>query len=137
MMVHRTTLATLFAAMSFATSTASAHLITFDDLTDNGNGTAISNGYSGLDWDNFNVLNTVGLIPSGFVNGTASFANIAFNDQANPTTISSSTGFNLLSGKFTGAWNDGLQIDAVAFSSADIYSTSFTVNSTSASDIVI
>ena len=96
MMIHRTALATLFAALSFAASTASARLITFDDLADNGGGTAISNGYSGLDWDNFNVLNTASLIPSGFVNGTVSTWNVAYNDQANPATITSPAGFNLI-----------------------------------------
>jgi len=95
-MIHRTALATLFAAMSFAASTASARLITFDDLADNGGGTAISNSYSGLDWDNFNVLNTASLIPSGFVNGTVSTSNVAYKDQANPATITSPAGFNLI-----------------------------------------
>ena len=93
-MIHKTALATLFAAMSFAASTASARLITFDDLADNGGGTTISNGYSGLDWDNFNVLNTASLVPSGFVNGTVSSSNVAYNDQASPATITSPTGFN-------------------------------------------
>ncbi len=79
MMMNKTALATLFAALSFAASTASAQLITFDDLTDNGVGTAINNGYAGLDWDNFKVIdtNTKDFPPSGFVNGIVSGHNIA------------------------------------------------------------
>ncbi len=134
-MIHKTALATLFAALSFAASTASAQLITFDDLADNGSGTAISNGYSGLDWDNFNVLNTASLIPSGFVNGIASTSNVAYNDQANPATITSPTGFNLVDARFTGAWNNGLQIEVLAFSDTDTFSKDFTVDSTGPTDI--
>jgi len=44
--------------LSFAVSTASAQLITFDDLADNGTGTAINFGYAGLNWDSFDDLNT-------------------------------------------------------------------------------
>jgi len=137
-MMNKTALATLFAALSFAASTASAQLITFDDLTDNGVGTAINNGYAGLDWDNFKVIdtNTKDFPPSGFVNGIVSGHNIAYNDLANSATISSSTGFNLVDAYFTGAWNNGLQIDVFASSATDFFSTSFTVDSNGPKDII-
>ena len=97
--MNKTALATLFAAMSLVASTASAQLITFDDLADNGTGTAINYGYAGLNWDSFDVLNTTNFIAShlvnGFVNGAVSGNNVAYNDGANPATISSPTGFNL------------------------------------------
>ena len=138
--MNKTALATLFAAMSLVASTASAQLITFDDLADNGTGTAINYGYAGLNWDSFDVLNTTNFIAShlvnGFVNGAVSGNNVAYNDGANPATISSATGFNLVDANFAGAWNDGLQIDAIAFSNTTFYSTTFTVNSTGPTDIV-
>lgn len=134
--MNKTALAALFAVMSFAASTASARLITFDDLADNGGGTAIGNGYSGLDWDNFNVLNTSSLIPSGFVNGTVSTSNVAYNDQASPATITSPTGFNLVDAQFTGAWNNGLQIEVLAFSDTDTFTKDFTVDSTGPTNVV-
>jgi hypothetical protein len=134
--MNKTALAALFAAMSFATSTASARLITFYDLADNGGGTAIGNGYSGLDWDNFNVLNTASLVPSGFVNGTVSTSNVAYNDQASPATITSPAGFNLIGAQFTGAWNNGLQIEALAFSDTDTFTKDFTVDSTGPTNVV-
>ena len=133
--MNKTALATFFTALSFAASSASAQSISFDNLTDNGTGTAINNGYAGLNWDNFKVLNTTNFMPSGFVNSTLSAPNVAYNDQANPATISSSTGFNLVDANFAGAWNDGLQIDAIAFSNTTFYSTTFTVNSTGTTDI--
>jgi hypothetical protein len=137
--MNKKALATLFAAMSFAASSASAQLITFDDLIDNGNdnGTAINNGYAGLNWDSFNVLNTTSFLASGFVNGTVSPHNVAYNDQANPAAISSmtKTGFNLVDANFTGAWNDGLQIEVLAYSNTGIQTKSFTVDSTSATKI--
>ena len=135
-MIHRNALATLFTVISFTASTASAQLITFDDLADNGGGTAIGNGYSGLDWDNFNVLNTASLVPSGFVNGTVSTSNVAYNDQANPATITSPTGFNLVDAQFTGAWNNGLQIEVLAFSDTDTFTKNFTVDSTGPTNVV-
>jgi hypothetical protein len=134
--MNKTALATFFAALNIAAGTASAQLITFDDLADDGSGTAISNGYVGLNWDSFNVLKTTNLIPSGFVNGTVSPHNIAFNDQGNSATISSSTGFNLVDAYFTGAWSNDLQIDVIAYSNSGIQTTSFVVGSTTPKYIV-
>ena len=94
-----------------------------------------------MNWDSFNVLSTKGLpttdFPAvGFVNGTVSPHNVAYNDQANPATISSSSGFNLVDAYFTGAWNNGLQIDVIAYSNSGVQTRSFSVDSTSATDIV-
>ncbi len=50
------TLAGVFALSAVG---ARATVITFDDLTDNGSGTPIADGYSGLDWSGIYVLNTV------------------------------------------------------------------------------
>ena len=123
-------LAAAFLSMGFAASSASAVVITFDDLGSPGTSLLpISNGYAGLSWDNFWYLDSSFYTSSGYVNGTVSPNNVAFNAFANPATISKSTGFNLVGGYFTGAWNDGLQISAVGTPGVT-YSTSFTVNTT-------
>jgi hypothetical protein len=91
-----------------------------------------------LNWDSFNVLNTTSFLASGFVNGTVSPHNVAYNDQANPAAISSmtKTGFNLVDANFTGAWNDRLQIDVFAYSYAgDFYQRTFEVNAKGATKI--
>ena len=86
----------LFAAIG---GSVQARLITFDDLTDtslNGEGTPIKNGYAGLDWDNFNVLNTQSISPpNGFVNGTVSVPNVAYNVGGLEASISSLTPIDL------------------------------------------
>ena len=41
-----------------ASPVQAAGVITFDDLSDNGFGTPIANGYQGLNWANFQVVNT-------------------------------------------------------------------------------
>jgi hypothetical protein len=84
--------------LSVATVSANT-VITFDDLPSY---SQISNGYAGLNWNNFYVLNTpdYGLNPSGYQNGTVSVPNVAFNAWGNPASISStnSAGFSLVSG---------------------------------------
>jgi hypothetical protein len=147
--MNRKALATLCAALSFAASSASAQLITFDDLNPGINDIVLTN-YAGLNWNNFNVFNPSlfydpsGPGGSGFLNGTKSPYNIAYNPAfdengdpiTGPATISSPTGFNLVDGYFTGAWNDGLQIHAVATSGVNTFIKDFTVNSASPTDIV-
>jgi len=48
----------LVAGVSFYVQPVAATTITFDDLSDNGFGTAIVNGYQGLNWTNWFALNT-------------------------------------------------------------------------------
>jgi hypothetical protein len=94
---------------------ARADLITFDDLNASGVGTPIPNGYHGLDWVDFQVLNTTHLIPSGFVNGTMSSPNVAYSGGGLPAVIHSGTPFDLNSGYFTAAFNNGLHVLATGF----------------------
>jgi hypothetical protein len=65
--------------------------ITFDDLTDNGGGTVIANGYHGLNWSNFYVVNTADYYASqgtnGYTNGTVSGPNVAFNAYGTPASF--------------------------------------------------
>jgi len=99
------------------TARASIVDITFDDLSDNGGGTPIANGYQGLNWSNFYVLNTSLYEASGYVNGVVSPPNVAYNGFGDPASISAAPGtnFTLFGGFFTAAWNNGLQINAQAY----------------------
>ncbi|MEO8726623.1 MAG: PEP-CTERM sorting domain-containing protein [Acidobacteriaceae bacterium] len=100
---------------------ASTQTINFDDIPDNGGGTQVPNGYHGFNWNNFFALNTplftVNAGPSGYANGTVSSPNIAYNGFGAPADFSG-TNFSLVSGYFTGAWNDGLNIEVQGFDAA-------------------
>jgi hypothetical protein len=116
---------------------ARADVITFDDIPDNGNGTQIPNGYHGLNWTNFYVLNAVDVYSSfgtnGYTNGMVSSPNVAFNAFGAPASIlQSSTPFTFNSAYFTGAWNNGLNILVQAYDASNnlIDQTSFVVNTT-------
>jgi hypothetical protein len=92
---------------------AAAALITFDDLSDGGTGTAIADGYQGMNWTNWFVLNTPDFTsifgPNGAAAGTVSSPNIAFNGSGD-TAIFSSQAFTLISADLTAFWRDNLQV---------------------------
>jgi len=106
----------LLAGLSFYVQPVAATTITFDDLSDNGLGTAIVNGYQGLNWTNWFVLNTplftaqVG--PNGAAAGTVSPPNIAFNGFGDLAIFSNNV-FTLNSADFTAFWRDNLQVTVV------------------------
>jgi hypothetical protein len=101
-------------ALCIAASSASAGVITFDNLGDNGSGTPIFNGYAGLQWNNFDVLDAVALAnqvgPTGYSNGIVSSPKVAFNISGTPASFSSGTTFNLDDFYLTAAWSDGLTV---------------------------
>jgi hypothetical protein len=96
--------------------TRSTQTLTFDSLVDSGFGTPIPDGYGGLTWDNFGVLNTTALAnegagDNGYLNGTVSAPNVAFNEFGNPASFSAVSGtFTLESFDLTAAWNNGLDV---------------------------
>ena len=114
---------------------ASAKVITFDDISiPGGNNIQISNGYQGLNWDNFYVLNSTNdstIINSGYHAGAVSGNNVGFNAYSNPASFSSDTEFNFISSYVTRAWSNGTTHfagyngDALLYS-ADISSTTTT-----------
>lgn len=95
--------------------------ISFEDLAGHPDapGGVIYDGYVGLEWDNFVILDPEqGFVPypSGYSNGTVSGDIVAVNSFANPATISDDDNdFDLVSGFFTAAWNDGLVLDVYAY----------------------
>ena len=102
----------------FKPSRAFGQTITFDDLSDSGIGTVIANGYQGLNWSNFYVLNTSlfyeEYVTNGYTNGTVSAPNVAFNGAGAAAAFSGSN-FTFNSADFTGAWNNGLTITVTGY----------------------
>lgn len=118
----------LAALLASAFTVSHAAIVTFDDLA---SGPAVANGYAGLNWNNFYVLNGSTDQNSGYQNGVVSANNVAFNAFAAPASVSatSSAGFDLYSAYFTAAWTNGLQIRADAtFENNTTASITFTAN---------
>jgi len=92
---------------------ARADVVTFDDLTDNGIGTTIPNGYAGLDWNNLADLNVADFPaaynyygPSGYPVVEQSGPNVAVNYGGRTSDITAPTGtFNLDSGYFAASYD--------------------------------
>lgn len=94
---------------------------------------AVPNGYAGVTWSNFYVLDgsAPGLAGSGYDHGRVTSNEVAYNPFGNPASIVSTTadGFSLSDAYFTGAWNNGLTITASAvFENGTTASTSFVVD---------
>jgi hypothetical protein len=111
--------------LTLLTKSATATLITFDDFgSTHAIPTPIPDGYAGLDWDNFNVKSAGDLTDPqhnvGYGHGVVSGTDIAYNNNANPATISSphTAPFTLVSVYLTAAWNDDLNVTIQATSAA-------------------
>lgn len=118
----------IFGAALLATLTAVSHaqLLTFDSLPSlNG----IPNGYGGLNWTNFDVLDKSYHPGSGYDHGTVSLRNVAFNSFGDPASVSALARFNFTSLYLTAAWNDGLsvKIDGL-FNGTLLYTETLVVN---------
>jgi hypothetical protein len=112
-------------------------LITFDDLSpplaaQAGYYTIITNGYDGLNWQFFWVLDAVdstSLNLSGYHNGLVSRKNDAFNVGGAPANFGRSTPFDFNSAYLTAAWNDGLQVEVQGIAGGSvIYDNFYTVD---------
>jgi hypothetical protein len=102
----------------------------FDDLA---NFAAVPNGYRGVNWNNFVALNGLTYVgnPSGYQAGVISRNNVAFNNFANPASISSPTPFNLFSGWATAAWNDNLTLEVKGYVNGLLtYDQTYTLSAT-------
>jgi hypothetical protein len=117
--------------MTIAARAATA-TIAFNDLPDVSSATAISNGYAGFQWFNFDYLDSRTAPPSGYVNGAVLPYNVALNPGGNAADFSRSTLFNLNSAYLTGAWNNGLQVEVQGFTGTKLtYDHTYSVNATS------
>lgn len=118
-----------FAALAMASVSvcATATIITFEDLPASGTGAEIADGYRGLNWDNFYVLNGP-LYGPAYSTAPVSGTNIGVNGFFQPASFSSATAFNLHSLYLKKAWFDGLtRVDGYSGNtlmySVDIYSS--------------
>jgi len=120
-----------------AAITRSQTLVTFDDISIDFHG-PIPNGYQGLTWSNFWMLNAVlfsnvaGV--TGYSYGMVSPSDVAFNALGNPAEVDArGTDFNFLSVYLTGAWNSNLNIEVEGFNGAkEIYDTIVVASATNA-----
>jgi hypothetical protein len=127
--------------MSLATSAPSQTLVTFDDFDlshAHAYSTNIPNGYQGLNWTNFGIVNGIlqssalGGYLSGYNYGMVTPSNVAYNAFGNPAEIDSpGTNFSFLSAYLTGAWNSNLNIEVEGFNgAAEIYDTNVVASAT-------
>ena len=80
-------------------------IITFDDRPADIS-VPIENGYAGLNWNDFYVINSGDLPGTGYETGVVTQPNAAYNGWANPASFNSANLFTLTSGDFTAAWYD-------------------------------
>jgi uncharacterized repeat protein (TIGR01451 family) len=104
--------------------------ISFDDLP--GSGDQVPPGYHGLTWSNIYCLSGIGYPNSGYMAGTVSPPNVAYNGYGDPASIESTGQVNLVSAYLTAAWNDNLQVLAQGYAGDTlVYNNTYTLSSTS------
>lgn len=123
---------TAIAASLLVATPANAVVIGFDDLAA---GTqVVPEYYHGLKWANANIINKNQYPSSGYSVGTVSGTYAAWGGTSsnNPTTISSEDDpFSFISGYFTAAWEEGVQLLIEGFSDDDNiadYTTTLTLS---------
>ncbi|HEY0550670.1 MAG TPA: hypothetical protein VGF13_13780, partial [Verrucomicrobiae bacterium] len=124
-------------AIQFASSAAQAQTITFDDLVPNtpgDNWALITNGYAGLQWNNFGVLNgAIRPAAEGYHNGTVSASNVAFNIGGSPASISSATPFNIESAYLAESAANAMQLRIQGWAGANlVYNNTYSLSTTGA-----
>ncbi|MCP4119606.1 MAG: PEP-CTERM sorting domain-containing protein [Desulfobacteraceae bacterium] len=106
---------------------AHATVLNFDDISSNRQGT-IEDGYGGFDWSRLGYLNATTFPDSGYINGAVSGDYVAYNEWAKVATVSDSI-FDFNGAYFTGAWNNGLNIEVTGFrDDVAVYTKTVTVD---------
>ena len=106
--------------------------LTFDDLPTGGGYLPVPNGYGGLNWSNFLVLDGPA-DGDGYKVGTISPNNVIFDSYALPAAISSTSLFSLSSGYFTAGLELGLNLEVQGFHGATLlYDATYTLTDTNA-----
>lgn len=107
---------------------AQATILTFDDISTLWE-TYIPDGYGGLNWDYFSILNAPEMAPdSGYYNGLVSGNYVAHNDGLNLATINGDE-FTFNGAYLTGAWHDELNVQVEGYLDEElIYSTTVVVD---------
>jgi hypothetical protein len=94
--------------LSFSgTASASSTVLTFDDVATSPWTAVMPAGYGGLSWENFYVVdgNYPPIYNSGYRLGVVSPPKTAYNGNADPATIRSSTSFNFMEAYFAVAYS--------------------------------
>lgn len=133
-----------FAVLTLALpSVASAQLATFDDnptasarynCINDGDGTAIRNGYAGFNWSNFFVAGGNAAAAAtggvGYRNGIVTAPCVALNGFGEMAALSSGTDFIFNGGFFTAAFSNALSVRIRAFnaSNAEVFTTLLNLN---------
>ena len=125
--------------LSFAVSSYSQTIITFDDIPkNNGTATFLQNNYDGLVWNSFAVVNGIlnpninGHITNGFYYGVVSLSNVAVLAFDGSSEIDSpGTNINFLSAYLTGGWSSNLNIEVQGFDGTNLlYDTAVIASAT-------
>jgi len=135
-------------ALGVGVSTANAdsirvRVLTFDDLGSARDLPAVPNGYGGLSWSKFDLENFAYMPPtvgsdSGYLHGTISAPNVAFNDSGNPASFGAKTPFNFVSAFLTPAWSDDLHVTVQGFANDQLkYSETLVLPSTTNPNLVM
>lgn len=88
--------------------------------------------YGGFTWSNMGTINGPSYCSGacGYTNGTTSGSRVGFNGFGAPMSMTSGSAFNLVSGNFTGAWNNGLNVTVNGWlGSTLLYTTTFSTTS--------
>jgi hypothetical protein len=116
------------AVLAIAGATAAqATVLTFDDIDLGGGGYgSMPANYAGYSWSNFAVINGPVYGPSGYANGVVSPNQVAcacagdFSGQTVDTLTKGGASFDLNSGYFTSAWNDGARLQVLGYSGGSV-----------------
>jgi len=110
--------ATFALLFTLSASAAQTKVLKFDNVSTSFQDT-IPNGYGGLKWNNFDVVDGVDYVDSGYQAAVISTNYVAFpvgtTNDVLTASISAKPGhfFRLNSGYFTAAWNDDLQLEVI------------------------
>jgi hypothetical protein len=91
-----------------------AKTLTFDDFPASGDYALVENGYEGLQWYYFGVV-CGPCLTDGYVTGTVSPPNVAFNLYGNPASIGCGDPFDLNSAWLTATFSDGMPVEVVGW----------------------
>lgn len=95
-------------ALLFCSTFAQATVLTFDEIQTSSY-VLLQNGYGGMNWTNIRVLNSSYIPNSGYVAGTVSGTNVAFNAGGALAMVNGER-FDFNGAYLTGAWYDGLKV---------------------------
>ncbi len=98
-------------------------ILDFDDVVVNAQSEelSVSGVYNGFFFADAGIVNGSAIYnESGYENGAVSGDNVLFNEDGNKLTIARLTDFDLESGVFTGAWNNGVNVRVTAYDDGEV-----------------